>query len=219
MVLIINAFLAIFANAGLKATTVQNQDFGIREHRAVYGLTWIVGAAVGVLFISLSPAAVFFFGEQRLYGICFTLAPAIFLTSLTQVPMGVLEKRMAFRQLALSHIISVFSASLISVLLAYFSFGYWALVYQIVLRNLFLLLLLLSITRIGWFPRFSREIYKRIFGYTGNLTGFKFLNYFSRNLDNILIGRFLGVFSLGLYSRAYSIMSVFRHAVGAVIGL
>src|SRR5678815_5297568 len=40
----------------------------------------------------------------------------------------------------------------------------------------------------------------------GNLTGFATINFFSRNLDNLLIGRFWGAQQLGLYSRAYQLM-------------
>jgi len=40
----------------------------------------------------------------------------------------------------------------------------------------------------------------------GHLTGFNFINYFARNLDNILIGKFWGPQSLGLYSKAYSLL-------------
>lgn len=39
-----------------------------------------------------------------------------------------------------------------------------------------------------------------------NLTGFDLVNYFSRNLDNILIGRVLGSVALGYYTRAYSLL-------------
>jgi PST family polysaccharide transporter len=39
----------------------------------------------------------------------------------------------------------------------------------------------------------------------GHLTGFNFVNYFSRNADNILIGKFIGADALGLYARAYSL--------------
>ena len=40
----------------------------------------------------------------------------------------------------------------------------------------------------------------------GNFTGFSTINFFSRNLDNLLIGRFWGAQQLGLYSRAYQLM-------------
>jgi PST family polysaccharide transporter len=40
----------------------------------------------------------------------------------------------------------------------------------------------------------------------GYLTGFNFMNYFARNADNILIGKFWGSGPLGLYSKAYSLL-------------
>jgi len=39
-----------------------------------------------------------------------------------------------------------------------------------------------------------------------NLIGFSMLNYWARNADNLLIGRFIGTSALGIYSRAYSFM-------------
>jgi polysaccharide transporter, PST family len=39
-----------------------------------------------------------------------------------------------------------------------------------------------------------------------NVTGFNMINYFHRNLDNMLIGRVWGAQQLGLYSRAYSLL-------------
>ena len=40
----------------------------------------------------------------------------------------------------------------------------------------------------------------------GNLTGFNLMSYFSRNLDNALIGKFWGPYQLGIYSRAYQML-------------
>jgi PST family polysaccharide transporter len=36
--------------------------------------------------------------------------------------------------------------------------------------------------------------------------GFNFINYFSRNLDNILVGKYLGLGHLGVYDKAYQLM-------------
>jgi PST family polysaccharide transporter len=40
----------------------------------------------------------------------------------------------------------------------------------------------------------------------GNLTGFGVINYFARNLDNALIGRYWGSQQLGLYGKAYQLL-------------
>ena len=39
-----------------------------------------------------------------------------------------------------------------------------------------------------------------------NLTSYTFINYFSKNADNFLIGKFLGSSNLGIYNMAYNIM-------------
>jgi PST family polysaccharide transporter len=71
--------------------------------------------------------------------------------------------------------------------------------------------------RLSICPRFDLVLYKRVFSYTGNLTLFQFINYFHRNLDNLLIGRFLGAVQLGFYTRAYSLLNLFNTSLSGVI--
>lgn len=47
---------------------------------------------------------------------------------------------------------------------------------------------------------------KDILNYGWNLTGFNVLNFFSRNLDNILISKYWGTEALGLYAKAYQLL-------------
>jgi PST family polysaccharide transporter len=58
--------------------------------------------------------------------------------------------------------------------------------------------------RPGWPKRNSGAGSMVKFG--GNLTGFATVNFFARNIDNLLIGRVWGAEQLGLYSRAYQLM-------------
>ena len=59
-----------------------------------------------------------------------------------------------------------------------------------------------------WIPElhFKWEDIKTIIGFSANLSGFSFLNYFSRNADYLLIGKFMGAIALGYYTLAYTIM-------------
>jgi len=47
---------------------------------------------------------------------------------------------------------------------------------------------------------------RSMLSYGGNLTGFNFMTYLARNLDNVLIGKFWGAYQLGVYSRAYQML-------------
>jgi PST family polysaccharide transporter len=46
-----------------------------------------------------------------------------------------------------------------------------------------------------------------------HVTAHGFVNYFARNLDNILVGRFLGAEALGYYSRAYQLLMLPYEAI------
>jgi PST family polysaccharide transporter len=51
-----------------------------------------------------------------------------------------------------------------------------------------------------------------------NVTGFSIINYFSRNLDNLLIGKVWGSQQLGFYSRAYQLLLLPIDQINAPIG-
>jgi PST family polysaccharide transporter len=62
------------------------------------------------------------------------------------------------------------------------------------------------LARLAPIPRWDVTVIQKIFGYSGNLTLFSMINYWARNLDNLLIGKFIGSESLGFYNRAYQLM-------------
>ncbi len=51
-----------------------------------------------------------------------------------------------------------------------------------------------------------------------NLTGFNFVNYFNRNFDNLLIGKFLGSVPLGYYNLAYRLLLFPLENISRVVG-
>ena len=54
---------------------------------------------------------------------------------------------------------------------------------------------------------------REMLGFGGNITGFNIVNYFARNADNILIGKFLGSVTLGFYSKAYGLLMLPLHQI------
>jgi hypothetical protein len=61
-----------------------------------------------------------------------------------------------------------------------------------------------------WRPRFlwSRRSFAELRGLSGAVFGTNILFYLNRNVDNLLISRFLGAAALGMYSLAYNVMLV-----------
>jgi PST family polysaccharide transporter len=94
----------------------------------------------------------------------------------------------------------------VGIIMAWYGFHYWALVSsQLALITTSTVLTLLICFWVPGAPKRNTGV-RAMIRFGGNLTGFTTINYFSRNLDNLLIGRFWGAQQLGLYSRAYQLM-------------
>ena len=78
----------------------------------------------------------------------------------------------------------------------------------------------ISFLAAGWVPRArpSRESAHKLFSFGKHVTGFNVVNYWARNGDNLLIGRFVGAGELGLYNRAYMLMLMPVTQVTGVLG-
>jgi O-antigen/teichoic acid export membrane protein len=96
----------------------------------------------------------------------------------------------------------------VGITLAWFGFGYWSLVGVLFTTSVMNCVLVWTIC--GWRPGpFRRRVGARgMLAFGGNVTAFNVLNYFGRNFDNILIGRVLGSAPLGIYSKAYGLLTL-----------
>ena len=113
---------------------------------------------------------------------------------------------MRFGVLAAIEVSSALVGIVVGIVSALYDAGYWALV----LMHLSTALARTVGVWLGcrWRPGLPvRGVGVRsMLAFGGNLAGFSVVNYFARNLDNILIGRVWGARSLGFYSKAYNLL-------------
>ncbi|RWE05214.1 MAG: lipopolysaccharide biosynthesis protein, partial [Mesorhizobium sp.] len=88
---------------------------------------------------------------------------------------------------------------------AWAGMGYWSLVLGPAVAAVVALGAAWLVVR--WTPsRPDFRVESEILSNGANLTGFNLVNFFSRNLDNILIGKYSGAIELGYYDRAYKLL-------------
>ncbi|GAA4303683.1 hypothetical protein GCM10023183_16490 [Nibribacter koreensis] len=96
-------------------------------------------------------------------------------------------------------------------------FGVWSLVLNYIISSALSAIFVWIISPWKPVPQFDKLAFKELFGYSSNLLGFGILNYWVRNLDNLLVGKFIGTSALGVYSRAYTLMLLPITQITAVI--
>jgi len=199
-------FLATFKDMGLSTATVQSRRI---THPQLSSLFWI-NACIGLLLAALTgavgPLLAWFYGRPQLIAISLVLGSVFLFNGLTIQGEALLKRRMRFGTLAALDLAALGAGILVAVLSAWLGIGFWALV----IFSLVPAVCLACGTTIAarWRPSLPtrRSEIRHLLRFGGRMTGFNIVNYFARNLDNVLIGKFCGAHALGLYSRAYSLL-------------
>ena len=206
MTVAVTGFVSMFKDMGLSMATIQKAEI---NHRQISTLFWVnVGLSLATLLVTaaIAPAVALFYGEPKLTSITIVSAIGFIFGGLTVQHQALLNRQMRFTALAIIDITSMLVGTIVAIVLAWYGVGYWALV-------IMQLAIALSTTLGVWLvchwrpslPALDSGIGEMLtFG--GNITGFSIINYFARNLDNVLIGRFWGAGELGLYSKAYQLL-------------
>ncbi len=206
-------FAKRLANFGFSAALVQKKDIG-REH--VDSMFWFNTVIYGLVALGIYWGAAIageFFKNPVLKDILPVIALAFFIESLSGVPDALLKRRLKFKQLAFSRLVRNIVNITIAIVLAVLGFGVWSLVWGMLIGNAVRLLYILVYAR--WWPRpaFRWARLKEMAAFGIGVSFANYLNFFIKNADYFLIGRFLGVEPLGYYERAFNLVNMTRRRV------
>lgn len=205
MVAVITGFAGMFKDAGLSLATVTQGQITPAQISNLFWTNALISTGLGGCILLGSPLVASFYSQPELAAITAALAVPFVISGLTIQHQALLRRQMRFGALAVIHIATQVVSLAMVTMLAWLGWRYWALVAGSVLEALCTLSLALFFC--PWVPgRIQKGVgSRRMFAFGGHIAAFNFVNYFSRNLDNILIGRYIGADALGLYSRAYSL--------------
>ncbi len=206
MVTVVTGFASLFAELGFGAALIQKQ--GIKEvHRSsVFWTNLAAGLALTGAFILAAPLIADFYDEPLLRLLTIVLAFNFTINALNIVQYMLMRKALDYRALAIMHIAATALSGVVAISMALTGWGVWCLVAQYVVERTTATALLWIMS--DWRPRFLFDwgAMKELMRFSLSVLGDRTLNYWTRRLDNLLIGWKLGSEPLGLYSRAYALL-------------
>ncbi|MEO1378097.1 MAG: lipopolysaccharide biosynthesis protein [Cyanobacteria bacterium J06635_10] len=206
MVTVVIGFASLFKDLGLSTATIQKPTIDGEQVSTLFWINFAISCATAVVVAALSPVVAWFYGEPRLIWITLALASSFIFGGLTVQHQALLRRQMSFVSLAKIEIISMAIAVLSAVVSAWYGAGYWALVImQLAIAATNAIGVWIACSWRPGLPARSSGIGSML-AFGGNLTGFNIVNYFSRNLDNVLIGQYWGAQELGFYAQAYKLV-------------
>jgi O-antigen/teichoic acid export membrane protein len=198
----------IFSDLAFGTALIQRPEISEEDKSTIFWLTNAFGALLTAGAYLAAPTLAGFYGEPRVANIFRVISVIFVITALGATHEALLTRAMDFRGLELRQIGAVTAGAITAVLGVAAGWGLWAVVTQQVAIAVASTVLMWTCT--GWRPRFcfSLSSLREMAGFSANVFGTRLLFYADRNVDNLLIGRFLGASALGLYAVAYNLMLV-----------
>ncbi len=206
MVGVLIGFVSLFKDMGLAAATVQQPTINDRQVSTLFWINVLLSVALAVGAATMAPVVAWFYGEPKLKWITVAYASGFVISGLAVQHEALIRRQMRFGTLSTIEILSLLASAVTAIFWAWYGLGYWALVLSQLAAAL------VTTTAIwltcGWRPGppGRHTGVKEMLRFGGNFTGFSIVNFFARNLDSLLIGRFWGPRQLGLYTRAYQLL-------------
>lgn len=204
--LVFGSLALVIVDFGFASALVQRPTLSEADKSTAFWVGTGLGLALTVIGIGLSWPMASLYGEPRVQPLFAVLSLAFLFTAPGIVQGALLTRELKFRSLELRTITATTMSCATGISLAVLGFGAWAIVAQhLVITSTSTALLWRSSP---WRPRatFSMESLRGMAAYTSQVFGTRLLAWGTVNVDNLLIGRFLGPSSLGAYTVAFSLM-------------
>jgi O-antigen/teichoic acid export membrane protein len=203
-------FFQMLAMSGLGPAVVHQETVPANMRNGIFSFSLIIGLVLALIFLLSAETLFYWFGFDDGLIVFYTLVPCVFFTSLSMMPLASLQKDTLFLVIARAEIFAEICAFLICIVASFYFSGITALALKFlfvpVVRFIFYYIFSAQ-TTIGR-PLFGREITQvvKLYNYAKYQVAFNILNFFAVNLDNILVAKYFGAASLGIYEKTYQVM-------------
>lgn len=202
---------------GIFPAVIQRNDLTKKNLNSIFTYSILGGFFLSLSVFCVSGCIASFYKDRSLTLICQILSVNLFFVALNLVPNALMAKNKRFKQIAQRTLgLQVFSGT-ISIIAAYNGFGVYSLLISPIVTAVGMFLY-----NMHYYPccldfTFDLSPLKKIFSYSIYQFMFEFINYFSRNMDKLIIGKYLNMEALGYYDKSYRLMQLPLQNVTSVI--
>ena len=214
MVLVFSTLVLVFADLALGAALVQRDKLTEQDRSSVFWASTGAGLLFTVLAYAGAGLVAGFFDAPDVKPLLQAFSLTFILTSLGTIQFALLTRELAFRQLELRAMAASMIGAVTGITLALNGAGAWAIIgQQLAIAGVSTTLLWITCP---WRPSFmfSWDRLRALGGFGLRVFGTRIVFYLERNVDTVLVARFLGPASTGLYTLSYNVMLVPLEQIG-----
>ncbi|MEP6611064.1 MAG: oligosaccharide flippase family protein [Mucilaginibacter sp.] len=210
LITVFTNFILVFSDGGLSYALIRS-DYGNTYQRILTNLAWILGLILFLITILLAYPIAYFYKSSELFLPTIVLSFTFIFRSLSLAQGAVLAKRLQFAYIGKITLLAMVASVSVTIILAYLGAGFWALVFPQIISAIIMAVFYEKKVKLGFkiYPlNYIKVGFKHTWRLVSSVIGFNTINYWSRNSDNMIVGKWYGSAQLGLYARAYQLLQL-----------
>ncbi len=215
---IFSALFVLVSEMGLGSSVVRSKDIGPRQLQQVFGIVLLTKASVcAITVFAVAPLAALFFGETRLEGVLQVTALQFIPAAFAVVPAALLTREMEFQGRAIIDFSASFGGALVTLGLAHFGYGVFALAWgSVATAAIRAVGLNLLSPRVG-LPVFRFAGCGALFNFGRNVAQTQLVWFVYSQADAFIAGKILGKHDLGVYSVSMDLASLPASRISGIL--
>ncbi len=200
LVTIFTTIMQIFVDSGMGNALIQKKDADDLDFSSVFYFNIVMCSVLYLIMFFLAPFIAKFYKIPELTAVVRVLSLILVISGVKNVQQAYVSRHLMFKRFFFATLGGTIGAAIIGIIMAYFGFGVWALVAQM-LFNTTIDTLILWIT-VKWRPKkmFSMQRLKSLFSYGWKLLISALLDTVYNNIRQLIIGKVYTKSDLAYYN-------------------
>ena len=203
---VFSLFFITISDVGIGPAIVQIKELSREDTDNIFSFTFYIAFVSSVLFALSSFPIGLFYKNDVLIPLCCILSVSVFFGIVNMVPSGIINRDKNFVFISARNIIVFLLASVVAILLAFRGFGVYSIVIQTIISSVLTFFADYFFTKPSLKLRININSLKKIYKFSVFQFFFNIVCYASRNIDDLLTGKYISTSELGFYNKAYTLM-------------
>ncbi|AUO13011.1 lipopolysaccharide biosynthesis protein [Priestia megaterium] len=216
--MIIIGFSIIFSSLGVGPALVQREKLSNEHINTAFVMSIILGIIFSLIIFLLSGLVSGFFRIPELRQVLHWLSLIFIIQGFYVTPLSILERDMHYKKISLINSAAyILGYGAFGISTALIGLGVYSLVFAQLSQEIIKLILISLFAKRKYKLTFTLNSFKDLMYFGSGFTLARIFNYAALQGDNLIVGRYLGAASLGLYGRVYQLMAFPATLFGQVV--
>lgn len=201
-------FVNLLTDFGLGPAIIQKDDLEQKDLQSLFSFTIFAGfIAAFVIFCLCHPIALYY-DNEKLVNVFRLLSLNIILVTINIVPNALLLRTKQFKLIAIRTLLMQVVSGVVGIVMAFAGYGIYALIVQALLSSLGIFVFNYVQNPLPLTIHLQKSSLKKVLNFSAFQFFAQIFNYFTKDIDKLLIGKYTNLSQLGYYQKSYQLMQL-----------